>query len=157
MPAFVRSTRTFFNQTEAPTGWVKATTHDDHTLRVTSGTTGGTLFGLNSFTTALQNSKWDATITGIDGSVDPAVADLPSHRHSFAYAALISTGTIVISYPANPLTGQYMVTNIGRTTSGTNTGDGVHNHGIALGSGSVVGNPTGFSVKYVDLILASKD
>lgn len=157
MPAFTRNTKTFFKQTEAPTGWVKATTHDDHTLRVTSGTTGGTMFGLNSFSTAMQDSTWDATISGVSGSVAPAVADLPSHRHSFAYTTVISNGQIMISYPSNPLTGQYLVDGLGRTNSGTNTGDGVHNHGVALGSGTVVGNPTGFAVKYLDLILASKD
>lgn len=158
MAAFVRNTKTFFKQTEAPVGWVKVTTgQDDYTLCVTSGTTGGTLHGLNPATTALVDSKWDATITDVNGSVVPAVADLPSHRHSFIYTTIKSTGSIMISYPANPLTGQYLATGMGITTSGTSTGTGVHSHGIQVGSGTVVGNPTGFAVKYIDFILASKE
>lgn len=158
MPAFVRNTKTFFNQTAAPTGWTKDTaSQDDYTLCVTSGTIGGLLHGLNPVTTALTDSRWDATITDLSGSVAPAVADLPSHRHTFAYSTIISTGTIMISYPSNPLTGQYLATSMGTTTSGTSTGTGVHSHGIQVGSGTVVGNPTGFAVKYIDFILASKE
>lgn len=158
MPAFVRSTKTFFNQTAAPTGWTKDTvSQDDYTLRVTNGTGGGILNGLNPVTTVLRDSTWDATISGVTGTVAPGVADLPSHRHNFPYVTMNFQGSIMISYPANPLTGQYLVSSIGTTTSGTNAGDGIHNHGIALGSGTVVGNPTGFAVKYIDFILASKD
>lgn len=158
MPAFVRNTKTFFNQTQAPVGWVKDTaSQDDYTLCITSGTIGGLLHGLNPVTTALVDSQWNATISDVNGSVAPAVADLPAHQHTFSYSTVRFNGSIMISYPANPLAGQYLVTGMGITTSGVSTGTGVHSHGIQLGSGTVVGNPTGFGVKYIDFILASKE
>lgn len=158
MGAFVRTTKTFFNQTIAPTGWVKDTaSQDDYTLCVTSGTTGGILHGLNPATTALVDSTWNGTITDVSGSVAPAVADLPAHQHTYSYTTVRFNGAIMISYPANPLAGQYLVTGMGITTSGVSTGTGVHSHGIQVGSGTVVGNPTGFAVKYIDFILASKE
>lgn len=158
MPAFVRNTKTFFNQTTAPTGWTKITNSgDDYTLRLVNGSTGGSYNGLNGVSAAFVDSTWSATVSSITGSVVSADADLPSHQHQFAYATAISNGQIMISYPANPLTGQYLVSSLSTTTSGAAGSGSTHNHGIASGSSTIAGNPTGFNVKYIDFIMASKD
>lgn len=158
MPAFVRNTKTFFNQTTAPTGWTKITNSgDDYTLRLVNGSTGGSYNGLNGVSAAFVDSTWSATVSSVTGSVVSADADLPSHQHQFAYTTVISNGQIMISYPANPLAGQYMVSTMGTGAAGASGSGSTHNHGIASGSSTIAGNPTGFNVKYIDFIMASKD
>jgi len=47
---------TIFYQASAPVGWAKSTTHNNKTLRVVSGTTGGSSGGTSPFTTVFPNS-----------------------------------------------------------------------------------------------------
>ena len=84
-----------------------------------------------------------------------ANADLPSHNHLFSYETIRSQGSIMIQYPA-PGVGQKLVPNIGTRTSDAAGSSASHAHNIVMGSGTITGNPTGFAVKYVDFILASK-
>jgi hypothetical protein len=160
MGAFVRNTKTFFNQTSAPTGWTKITNQgDDCTLRVVSGTSGGptSTYGLQGVSSALVDSTWSGTITGVSGSVATAAGDLPSHNHTYSYET--ATGASAMGqYPGTfPGPSTYFVTSMSTTTSGTYPGPSDHNHGVVLGSGSITsGGPTGFAVKYIDFILASK-
>jgi hypothetical protein len=77
MSGFEPGTKMLFQQSAAPTGWTKDTTHNNKALRVVSGsvTTGGNL----SFTSAFANR-------GISGTVDDhalIIAELPSHTHAF--------------------------------------------------------------------------
>lgn len=62
-----------FQQTTAPTGWTKQTTHNNKALRIVSGTasSGGTA----PFTTIFGTGK-------TTGSYALTVADLPSHTHT---------------------------------------------------------------------------
>ena len=72
--AFPSGTKLLFNQTTAPTGWVKDTTHDNKALRVVSGTagTGGSI----AFTTAFASQNvGDTTLTA---------SQIPSHTHTFS-------------------------------------------------------------------------
>lgn len=173
--AFASGTAMLFQQTSAPTGWTKSTTHNDKALRVVSGTasSGGT----TAFSTAFATPSVSGTV-GISGA--PAVGNLavsvsgnianttlsvntiPSHSH-LAYQATTYNGS---GYPH--------VTNTGNTglysRSTSNTGNnGAHGHSHNL-SGTLNGAPSSgnlagslssataaINVQYVDLIIATKD
>jgi len=103
IPDFVPSgTAMLFQQTSAPTGWTKSTTHNDKALRVVSGTasSGGT----TAFSTAFATPSVSGSV-GINGA--PAVGNLavsmsgnvavgnttlsvntiPSHKHALLMRA----------------------------------------------------------------------
>ena len=58
---FTAGTRMLFQQSSAPLGWTKDTTHTNKAIRITNSTVGSG--GTNSFTTAFNSSK-TITITG---------------------------------------------------------------------------------------------
>lgn len=128
-----------FQQTSAPTGWTKQTTHDNKALRVVTGSasSGGT----NSFSAAFNTSF--NTSGGSVANHTLTTSQIPSHSHFInhwsgagAYAGQVPPGNGV----------QYGFT---VTTSATG-GDGSHNHSFT--------NPTfNLAVQYVDVIIASKD
>jgi hypothetical protein len=72
--ALPSGTKMLFQQTTAPIGWVKDTTHDNKALRVVTGTagTGGSV----SFTTAFGSQNVGATT--LDST------QIPSHTHTFS-------------------------------------------------------------------------
>ena len=171
---FPTGTLMLFQQTAAPTGWTKQTTHNDKALRVVSGTasSGGT----TAMSTALGTPSVNGTV-GISGA--PSVGNLavsvsgnisnhtlsvnqiPAHTHGVRRAVAGSQTSFGI-YNAQG--------NNGQTTPTSSTGgNGAHNHGHNL-SGSVNGAPAignlagslssataAINVQYVDLIIASKD
>jgi hypothetical protein len=80
-------TKMLFQQTAAPTGWTKDTTHDNKALRVVSGTAGSG--GSVAFTTAfasqaVSGSIANTTATGTVGGTALTSAQLPSHTHTFS-------------------------------------------------------------------------
>ena len=171
---FTSGTLMLFEQTAAPTGWTKQSTHNNKALRVVSGTasSGGT----DVFTTAFGTPSVSGTV-GISGapvvgnlavSVSGNIADttlttnqIPSHSHSYQKA--------VTTYQ-----GQYsdtVASGVGyqSVSTGTTGNSGAHNHGHNL-AGSMTGAPgvgnlagslssatAAINVQYVDLIIASKD
>ena len=115
--ALPSGTKMLFQQTSAPVGWVKDTTHDNKALRVVTGTagTGGSI----NFTTAFGSQNVDNTTLTTD--------QIPSHTHSFS----ATTGN----------------NSVGHTHgfSATTSDVGNHSHGIAY-SGNLLysgggGNP----------------
>jgi microcystin-dependent protein len=121
-----------FQQTSAPTGWTKQTTHNNKALRVVSGaaSSGGSV----SFTTAFA-SGLSASNTTLSTS------ELPSHTHTTnVYLALAGNAAFI----PQPGYGQGGV--FGSTASNATGGGGAHNHTLPS-----------FDVQYVDLIIASKD
>ncbi len=72
--AFPAGTKMLFQQTAAPTGWTKDTTHNDKALRVVSGTasSGGSV----AFSTAFGRTATD--------SFQLLDTHLPGHTHSFS-------------------------------------------------------------------------
>mgnify|MGYP003112688087 CR=1 FL=1 len=167
---FPSGTSMLFQQTAAPTGWTKQTTHNDKSLRIVTGTvgTGGSV----AFSTALGSG---ATVAGVSGnptsnlsvSVSGNIANttlstsqIPSHTHPVPIVTPQNYSNTTIggwSGPAN---------SPGEQTNATG-GGGSHNHSHNL-SGSVSGNITAgnlavgastaaINVNYVDFIIANKD
>jgi hypothetical protein len=141
-------TKMLFQQTAAPTGWTKDTTHDNKALRVVSGTasTGGSV----AFTTAFASQA----VSGTVGSTTLTTAEIPSHNHSFTSRFAYDPGssgnwgviaTSSTGNPNGPLGGVLAVS----PTAGTGSG-GSHNH-------SFTGTAINLAVSYVDLIIATKD
>lgn len=135
-----------FQQTAAPTGWTKQTTHDNKALRVVIGTAGSG--GSTGFTTALGTP--DVSVGSISiGATTLSVAQMPSHTHS--YTASNSTNQQIIIGASGYGQG---TSSANQGTFGANTGGAgstsSHTHSVS-GSGTA-----SISVAYVDLIIASK-
>lgn len=131
---FPAATAMLFQQTAAPTGWTKSTTHNDKALRVVTGTasSGGSV----DFSTLFARTATD--------SYTLLVADVPSLTAPFTYN-LGDSGTSV-GGPQDVVeliaAGSGFDVNV---SVGTTGGGGGHTH------------PLDMRVKYVDLILATKD
>lgn len=181
---FDQGTACLFQQTAAPTGWTKQTTHNDKALRVVSGTasSGGsiafsTVFAQSGTGTASVSGTTDATTpagvtsgsTAIPGTTDPTTittATMPSHAHAQETDTLRQNGGTTGALPGcSPNVG------LGGTTQSNGSG-GSHTHGLT-GTGhthtvpgsshthTFTSNPHSHTmdirVLYVDLILATKD
>lgn len=137
---FDSGTLMLFQQTSAPTGWTKQTTHNDKALRVVSGTAGSG--GSVAFSTAMGTPSVDTSAMSA-GSHTLTSAQMPSHRHSITAYGYPSSGG-----PLGPLGGA----GSGYTDYTNYTGSsGSHSHSI---SGSATAT---INVNYVDIIIASKD
>ena len=161
---FVAGTRTFFQQTAAPTGWTKDTSssYDDAALRVVSGAAsfGGSTGFVSVFTSQGFNSPFSVNNVG---SFTLTTPNLPLHQHvsppSPAAPRAAKAGNTVpgtLSTPA-PTTNkiaspQTMATTTTGSSSGT--GDGGHDHSVTFSASGTMAN---MAVQYVDVIVASKD
>ena len=172
---FPSGTVMLFQQTAAPTGWTKITTHDNKALRVVSGTVSSG--GSSNFTTvfasrtpagsvSVSGSIGNTTTTGsvfvsgTVGSTTLSTSQMPSHTHSYNS----------VSFGSGLASGSY-VTGSGALTTGATGGSGSHTHSFSgsgsfsanshnhtfSGSGSFTGTAMDFAVAYVDVIFASKD
>jgi microcystin-dependent protein len=132
---FAVGTKMLFQQTAAPTGWTKDTSHDNKALRVVSGTasTGGSV----DFTTAFAS--------GLSaGSTTLSTAQMPSHSHTHNSQRWFGTRWTP-SYTSSPIGADVTVGHTGSTINNNGSSDS-HNHTIPS-----------FAVAYVDLIIAAKD
>lgn len=126
---FDAGTRMLFQQTAAPTGWVKETnaTYNDAALRMVTGTvaTGGA----DAFTSTFGVGKSTAGHT-------LSVTDIPAHAHNHQYSAVLSF-----------LQGGGADGNCARAAAATDSvgGGGAHSH-----------NQNNFNLKYADCIIASR-
>lgn len=152
-PSIPSGSLMLFQQTAAPTGWTKQTTHDNKALRVVSGTAGSG--GSSGFTTALGTPS----LSGSTGNTTLSTAQLASHNHTIdgrnVNGAAIFTSTSAAfgradqdsrtymhsTNPNNQFTNNQLINN-----SGSNS---AHSHTMS-GTASI-------NVQYVDLIIASKD
>jgi hypothetical protein len=141
---FPSGTLMLFQQTAAPTGWTKQTTHNDKALRVVSGTAGSG--GSVAFSTAMATPSVSGSVS-ISGSISNttlSTSQMPSHSHTINGGGGSGGG----------LDDGTAQTNKG-TTNNTG-GGGSHNHGHSL-SGSLSSSTATINVNYVDLIIAAKD
>lgn len=149
------NTKMLFQQTSAPTGWTKDTTHNDKALRVVSGEAASG--GATAFTSVFGSSKTTGG-TGLTSS------HLPAHTH-----------TATVTDPGHSHSGNF------GNNNNDNTLPPAGSNGVVMGSGALVGSAlTGISVsvsgggngtatgnththslsldlQYVDLIIATKD
>lgn len=141
---FAAGTKMLFQQTAAPTGWTKDTTHNDKALRVVSGTASSG--GATAFTSVFGSSK--AT-----GSTTLTTAHLPASGLTFSfndYYQVTNVATRQISFtsgdgdPIHTISESGASTPNGGTTSNMGTGGG-HTHTLSL------------DLHYVDVIVATKD
>ena len=88
--AFPAGTAMLFAQAAAPTGWTKSTTHNDKTLRVVSGSGGGS-GGVQAFSTVFGRTATDGTALSVD--------QMPSHTHSVYYntSGAVNSGNAVLA------------------------------------------------------------
>ena len=159
-----------FQQTNAPTGWTKQTTHNDKALRIVTGSvgTGGSV----AFSTALGSgatvaggsvsgspgSNLSVSVSGNIANTTLSINQIPSHSHT-----LIKSNS-----GGNAATNQNRTQdNVVFANTGNAGGGGSHNHNHNL-SGSLSGNITAgnlavgastaaINVNYVDFIIANKD
>ena len=161
---FAAGTVLLFQQTAAPTGWTKSTTHNDKALRVVSGSasSGGSV----AFTTAFASQAVSGSV-GTSGATTLTSGQIPNHYHSVASAGFagnlgvqpqtsggdgswygfadVPEGTHTTGSPAGTSSGMYADNNNGGGGSHTHTG------------GTFTGTAINLAVQYVDVIIATKD
>jgi hypothetical protein len=152
--AFDSGTLMLFQQTAAPTGWTKQTTHNNKAFRVVSGTasSGGSVAFTTAFASqgvSVSGNTGNTAAGGTVGNHTLATNRIPSHTH---------TGGVT-SNPNTPQSskgsGQLSPANTGATGGGA-----AHNHPFSGASHnhSFTGTDTlDLAVQYVDLIIAAKD
>lgn len=143
-----------FQQTAAPTGWTKQTTHNDKALRVVSGTAssgGSTAFSSVFASRTPAGTVSNTTSTGTVGSTTLAESQIPSHIHGVTTYSSGSGGN-------NISKGVTTATPNTINTSATG-GSGSHNHSLTMDAHghTFSGTAMNFAVQYVDLIIAAKD
>lgn len=142
--AYIRlasGTLMLFQQTAAPTGWTKQTTHNDKALRVTSGTasSGGSV----AFSTVFARTATDA--------FSLTTSEMPSHSHGVTDSGHTHTTGFTV-------TGGGTV-GLAAGASGTTTVTGSSTTGVSInnaGSGVAFTHGMDIRVQYVDLIIAAK-
>lgn len=158
--SFPAGTKMIFAQIYAPTGWTRITSYDNHALRVVNGSAGTgnttTAGGSVNFTAAFTSQS----VSGTVGGTALTEAQMPSHTHY----TLAQTNVSVATEPSG--TNQVARgSDVGGDTEyilqGTNTSATV-GRTSASGSGqshthSFSGTAINLAVKYVDVIIASKD
>jgi hypothetical protein len=129
-------TKMLFQQTAAPTGWTKDTTHNNKALRVVSGaaSSGGTL----AFTSAFTSQAVGGTV----GATTLTTTQIPSHTHTAGAA-------FATSVAAKGGTNVRTTATTGTATGGTG-GGGSHDH-------TFTGAAIDLSVQYVDVIIATRN
>ena len=152
-----------FQQSSAPTGWTKATAHDNKALRVVTGSASSG--GSNTFAAAFNNdqtvsgttSSTSVTITGSTAAHTLTISEMPAHTHT-------EGGTQEFGTTSSTATG---VRNTGNSSPGnqfetqSTGGGGSHSHDVGtLAGGShthTFSDTFNLDVQYVDVIICSKD
>lgn len=147
--AFPSGTKMLFQQTAAPTGWTKDTTHNDKALRITNGTvgTGGSV----AFETAFASQTPAGSVSVSVAEHTLLLTQIPSHSH-----------TISLFDSSSPDGSPRKVAatddiNDSRGTTVSQTAGGGQGHGHPYSTGTFTGTPIDLDVSYVDVIIAAKD
>jgi hypothetical protein len=166
------ATAMLFQQSAAPVGWTKQTTHNDKSLRIVSGTaaSGGNL----AVSTVFGRTTSDA-FTLTMNEIPPhahGVSD-PGHAHSISDPSHTHTesGYNLLNYDDGQFSGNvggggYVPQGVNRYTGSTSqyagTGIGIYGAGTGIGisnNGSGASHSHGIDTRvlYVDAIIATKD
>jgi hypothetical protein len=165
-----------FYQATAPLGWTQITTENDIGLRIVSGTTGGTVSGTRPFTTVYPASP--TTTVSVVTSPLPGATSNPTtisinqmgiHTHSPNVTANTAGGNQTIWGPtisggitalAHGFSWSRSSGNVTLNPQPAGYTGGGHNHtwaGAAGGGSFTAITPTGFAIKYMNFIQASKN
>lgn len=126
-----------FQQSSAPTGWTKATTHNDKALRVVSGSASSG--GSSAFSTVFGKTQTDAhTLTS---------SQVPQTTTALVFKNKAGSGD-----PPGDSISEQTTWSGGATYEFQNTYDLANN-----GAGGSHPHPMDIRVQYVDVIIASKD
>ena len=167
-------TKMLFQQTSAPTGWTKETSNfDNSAIRVTTGNTGSG--GTVDFTTLFTGNVAGTIATSVSGTVAGhalQISQMPAHRH-FVFRNEIGN---LDGGPGNVNTGNFACfannsfgggdekysivatgneANVSLSSSTGSTQN--HSHGWSGTATSTFSNGNDLAVKYVDVIIATKD
>ncbi len=125
-----------FQQTTAPAGWTKETTHDDKSLRVVTGTASSG--GVTAFNTVFGTGK-----TAGDTTLTSAQSGVPAHLHAQNSVTLYSSGSANQDHSGSP---NVNVNSNSRNTANNSAADAAspHDHTVEL------------DLQYVDIIIAKK-
>jgi hypothetical protein len=160
---FTAGTLMLFQQTTAPTGWTKQTTHNNKALRVVTGTasSGGsnTFSGVFNTAVAVSGTSNNSTVT-ISGSTAGhtlILSEIPSHRHLEGGHVEFGTGDSESAGTRN--TGNS--SGARRYYTDYQGGGGSHSHSAGTLAGDnhshTYTSDLELNVQYVDLIIAAKD
>ena len=148
-----QSAVSIFYQSAAPTNWTKLTTHNNKTLRVVSGTGGGSgpPGGGTAFTSVFPNStipiSLSGSVTGSVGNHTLSKPELPVHSHGNGGSIGLSPGNgDVSSGPGWSRTSP----NTGGIAPG-GVGGGAHSHPFSASSS--FSTSLDLRVRYIDVIL----
>lgn len=148
--AFASGTLMLFQQTSAPTGWTKQTTHNDKALRVVSGAASSG--GSTAFTSVFTSRTPAGTVTMTNAAVTLTTSQIASHAHQGnVYAEGYSGGGGAGQHWQKPGTPSNTTDNVTIQNTG---GSGSHTHS---NTASFSGTALDFAVQYVDLIIAAID
>jgi hypothetical protein len=166
--AFPSGTKMLFQQTAAPTGWTKDTTHNDKALRITSGTvsTGGSVAFETAFASQTPAGSVALTIAGHALSI----SEIPSHRH-FAFTTSIKstadadpTSTTQVAKArgaggdaSNDFKYSTAADSNEATIGQTSPTGGSATHTHSGSTATFTGTAINLDVSYVDVIIAAKD
>jgi len=157
---FPSGTLMLFQQTSAPTGWTKQTTHNDKTLRVVSGSAGSGGSSTFSSVFAARTPSGSVSVSGTNsgGGVSShtlTIDEIPAHAHDYLYEVAV----VDANQGSWPASNNDVRVDTYRT--GSTGGGQPHGHEFTSptwsGSASFSGNSLDFAVQYVDLIIASKN
>ena len=168
-------TKMLFAQTAAPTGWTKDTTNNnDSAIRVVTGTAG--TGGTNALSTldATAVGTINSSVSGTTGSHPLSIAQIPAHRH-FAFAAQNSSASTQSNlnsstqaargsgFSGGSIDEKYSImaagsdSTVGRTSSVGSSQGHTHGAGSLTVTSTFTGQANALDVKYVDVIIATKD
>jgi hypothetical protein len=169
LEAFPAGTVMLFQQTSAPTGWTKITTHNNKALRVVSGSAGSG--GATAFTSVFASRTPAGSVSGsVSGSNSGggvnghtlSTHEMPNHNHNFEPQVGINIGSGLVGVTRVQAAAGGNGVGISGGISATG-GNGSHAHGFSPPSwsgsfsGSFSGSAMDFNVQYVDVIFASKN
>lgn len=153
---FPSGCKTIFYESTAPVGWTTSVSYNDATLRVVSGSSGGTITNSTNFSTFFSPSKTldVATATNAAKNITAANADLPAHTHS---ASLYWAPSGLISFRASTSPGSVLgPASPSSSSTGTGPGPASHTHSVIPG-GTFTTTSFHFGINYLNFIVAIKN
>jgi hypothetical protein len=182
---FPQGTSMLFQQTSAPTGWTKQTTHNDKAIRLQTGTVGtggsvafstamatpavagGSVSGDPGSNLAVAAGNLAVSMSGNVSNTTLSTSQIPSHSHQSRMFTPGNQGVMAYNYyfPAaafastqpNYAAGSGGSHNHGHNISGSMTGAPSLSGNVTSGNLAVGASTATINLQYVDFIIANKD